>query len=145
MQKFIRVLLASLCLTPFPMTFAQNPDGTWIFGVEYAHADKGRGRGGDDDRGDDRDDDRDDDRGNDRDDDRGNDRDDDRDDDKVERDRDSGISRGSIPDLHLRYPNGWNEQIRNNRYVLTDPKGRKVTNRKATLKDLKRMREAAGR
>jgi hypothetical protein len=44
----------------------------------------------------------------------------------------------------LRYGNGWDEQIRNGRYILNDPKGRNVTNRRATMEDLRRMRSAVG-
>jgi hypothetical protein len=52
-----------------------------------------------------------------------------------------GASRGKVANLHLRYANGWDEQILNGTYRLIDPQGRTVSNRRATQKDLVRMRE----
>ena len=186
MLKFLKIILTAVLFVPFPIVVEKSVDGTFVFGVDYAFAEKGRGRGGDedDDDRDEDDDDRDDDDDDDRDDDdsdddnsgRGSlddDRDDDddaRDDDRNDRttsddDRDtapstaansntassgggSGIrnSRGqaAIANLHLRYANGWDEQILNGTYRLVDPQGRTVADRRATPDDLARMRALVG-
>jgi hypothetical protein len=52
---------------------------------------------------------------------------------------------GAKDNITLKYSNGWNESIVNGRYRLVDPKGRTVADRRATLEDLRRMREAAGK
>ena len=150
MLKLLKILIIAALLVPFPITVTSLPTGWVLIGVDLAHADQGRGRGGDDDRDDDDDDD-DDDRSGRR---GGDDRDDDssdRDDGQRDRTRrstqsDAGQSSGfeRPANLHLRYPNGWDEQILDGRYRLLDPEGRKVADRVATMKDLERMRAAAG-
>lgn len=117
----------------------------------------------DDDEDDDDDDDDDEDENDHEDEDEGDDEDDDddeqdeNDDDDVEdEDQDDGgrsgndqaqeshNSQGVPENLHLRYANGWDERILNGRYILIDPEGRTVTNRRATMGDQTRMRDAAG-
>ena len=155
MTTLIRIAITALLLVPFPITFSVTEDGVYVFGATPAAADRGRGRGGDDDDDDDRDDDDrdDDDDDGDDDDDDDDDRNDGRndDDDRADPNRPSAtLGRPSSQNsdrpqnLHLRYPNGWDEQIRSGRYILTDPDGRTVSNRPATFADLDRMREAAG-
>ena len=166
--QMMRVLILSMILLFFPISWTLGPDGKWVFGVDAARA---HSDDGDDDDEEDEEDDEDDD---DDDDDDGEDDDDDDDDEEDDTDDSSGGSdddddnRGvtgnggsagtgggvgtqksgddrRVPgNLHLRYPNGWDEQILNGRYILIDPKGRKVTNRRATMDDLDRMRDAAG-
>ena len=120
-------------MIPFPISGSYDQDGNWVFGVGAARADS-------DDDDDDDDDDEDDD-----------DDDDDDDDNRIGTNTPSATTEGPSsqsrdrPDnLHLRYPNGWDEKIRNGRYILIDPEGRTVTNRAATFADIDRMRDAAG-
>lgn len=151
MNRLIRVLLASLLLLPFPVSF--DKDGHWLFGAPAAHA-KGDGDGDDGDG--DGDDGGDDDNSG-----RGNSDDDDRSgrqsrggDEKADRarknkphatmDRGSRQTGNRPQNLHLKYPNGWDERIRNGRYTLIDPHRRKVADRAATFEDYRRMRTVAG-
>lgn len=144
MNKLIKLLLAVLLLFPFPITGSYDQDGKWVFGVTSARADS------DDDDDDDDDDDRDD-KDDRNDNDVHDDDDDDRDDDRADPNRPSATpgrpssQNSDRPEnLHLRYPNGWDEKIRSGRYILIDPEGRTVTNRAATFADLDRMRDVAG-
>lgn len=154
--KLMRVLLLSLIVLFFPISWSLDDDGEWVIGADAARADDDD----DDDDGDDDDDDgdEDDDDDGDEDDDDDDDDDDDGDDDDDDENGGGGSNLavengGALPqgsdqrvpeNLHLRYPNGWDERIRNGRYILVDPEGRTVTNRRATMGDLDRMRDAAG-
>ena len=153
----LRMMLGVLIAT-LPLRLEIGVGGGWGLGIASAQAESGPGRdgdGGDDDRGghDDDDDDRDDDRDDDdRDDDHRGD-DDDRDDERYDdrgggrdddRDAVSMQATGSGDSLHLQYSNGWQEWVRDGRYVLLDPEGQTVSNRAATREDLARMRAAAG-
>ena len=46
MLKYLKIVLASALLVPFPLVIERNTDGMLVFGVDYAFAEKGRGRGG---------------------------------------------------------------------------------------------------
>jgi hypothetical protein len=146
MSKFIKLIFATLLMLPFSFAAEKSVDGTLLFGLNYAHAEKGSGRDGDgsddDNSGKSGDDDDDDNSGeDDDDDDSGNDN---------ASNNDAGDNKKSkrrvrLQNLHLRYPNGWDEKIHNGRYHLKDPMGRTVIRRRATQEDMIRMRAAVGK
>lgn len=127
MLKIIAFVLAAFMAVPIPLWLAA---GALAFSVETAFASDDD----DDDDSDDDDDDDDDHGGGSSSSNSGNDSD--------ERWKRSG-GRASVGNIHLRYPNGWDEQIRNGRYRLTDPQGRTVSSRRATQGDMIRMRAIA--
>jgi len=156
-RRFITLLGAGSILAVLPVGFGFDPEtGALRLMPPAAYAgdddDDNSDRGGGDDRDDDRDadDDRDDDQDDDRDDERDereDDRDDRDDDDRDDADDDrSGTGSGgddggrtALPDISLRYNDGWIEQIVNDRYELFDDKGRRVIRRRANLVDYNRM------
>ena len=167
MMKMIRLLIVSLLFYPFSIAGSQDPDGSWAFGVEAARASdddddddsdnsgSGSSNSGSGSSDDDEDDDDSDNSGSGSGNSGSGSSDDDDDDDdystsagentpQVTTSQPSNQSSRVPENLHLRYPNGWDEKIRNGRYILTDPKGRTVTNRPAAFSDLERMRDIAG-
>lgn len=140
--RLLRLLASGVILAVLPVGFASDPQtGAWQFGAPAAYAGDADDSGRDDDRDDD-----DDDRYDDRDDDR-DDQEDDRDDNEGGGSADVSGSSGaalSLPDISLRYEDGWVEQIVNGRYELFDDRGRRVIRRRANLADYNRMAALIG-
>ena len=148
--RALKVVVLASALIPFQFEFTAGSDGDWSIGLRPAHAESGSGRDGNDDNGRGRgrgrggDDDRDDD---DKDDDDDDDDDDDRNDNRdttPNRDRQSNARLGAEFNITLQYTNGWQEWVKDGRYVLIDPKGRTVANRRASRDDVARMRSLVG-
>lgn len=146
--RALKVVVLASALIPFQFEFTAGSDGDWSIGLRPAHAESGSGRDGNDDNGRGRgrgrggDDDRDDDDKDDNDDD-----DDDRNDNRdttPNRDRQSNARLGAEFNITLQYTNDWQEWVKDGRYVLIDPKGRTVANRRASRDDVARMRSLVG-
>lgn len=151
-NRWFAVVLAVL-LAAWPGYDMPNGDGIWDL-AGAAHAKSGSGSSGSDDNDNDDDDDDDDRsgrRGGDDDDDDDDDdngsRDDDDDDDFGQRSSSSGNSGPFEPvpegtNFRVSYDNGWVEWIHEGRYTLIDPWGRLVSDRRASIQDLQRLRAA---
>ena len=141
MSKLIKLIIGTFLLLPFSISTVETADGSILFGLKYAHAEKGSGRDGDDDNSG---------KG-------GGDDDDNEDDDDEEDSQNNNTSTNNagdnkknkrenrIQNLHIPYLNGWDEKIHNGRYHLKDPMGRTVIRRRATQEDLIRMRASIGK
>jgi hypothetical protein len=114
-------LILGLVVATMPVQVRFSPQGDLIVSASYAWAESGSGKDDDDD-------------------DNGGQVSDGGDNDQPT----TNTALRSGDNLYLRYANGWEEWVRNRRYVLKDPLGRTVADRAATFDDLVRMRAAAG-